>query len=244
MLRMGAVPVLGGIWEVTFCRAGRAGPVGPARASGELALGGARLVRRGTAPADYRAAGHARRSAAASLPPIALARVIPDALRWRPRHGAPGWQHALHLRYTAGCRPCAAAGHRRVPAGRRHARRPRLCGRAILPGAQVLNRGLSRHRSEGWREASTDRSAAAHGWLFTSGLPDSQAGRRAGPLPRAAATVTSPVLRMAASLWQAARPDRQTATTRTGRQARSARSPRSRSTPRVARWRRSPRARS
>jgi hypothetical protein len=135
-LRMGVVPVLGGIWEIAFCRAGLVPSVwrGPA---GELALGGARLVRRGTALADCRAAGHARRSGAASLPHMALARVIPDALRWRwPRHGVSGWQHALHLRYTAGCRPCAAPG----TAVRRHARRPRLCGKGYPPGAPVLSR--------------------------------------------------------------------------------------------------------
>ncbi len=59
-------------------------------------------------------------------------------------------------------------------------------------GRFSLEPGLSRHRSEGWREAGTGRSAAAHGWLVTSGLPDSPAGRRGGLLPRAAATVTRP----------------------------------------------------
>ena len=245
-------PILRGGWELLpyweesgrSCLPGRAGPVGPARACWGAGPRGARLVRRGAAPADCRAAGHARRSAAVSLPPVALARVIPDALRWRrPRLGAPGWQRALHLRYAAGCRPCAAPA---PPA----AGWPSSCPptpamrKGHSPGAPILSRGCSPRQPEGWREASTDRSAAAHGWLFTSGLPDSKAGRRAGPLPRAAATVPGPVLRMAASLWPATRPDRQTATTRTGRQARGARSPRGRSTPRVARWRRSPRARS
>ena len=217
---MGAVPALGNLGGHLL--PGRAGPAGPARAGWGAGPRGARLVRRGTAPADLSSSGTCRISAAVSLPPMALARVIPDALRWRrPRLGASGWQHALHLRYTAGCRPCAAPGT---------ARRRLAAVTPADPGYREgsssrrssLEPGLSRRRLEGWREASTDRSAAAHGWLFTSGLPDSEAGRRAGPLPRAAATVTSRVLRMAASLWRAARPDRQTATTRTGRQARSA----------------------
>jgi hypothetical protein len=60
--------VLGGIWEIAFCRAGRAGPIGPARPAGELTPRGARLVRRGTALADCRAAGPAVRIDGGALP--------------------------------------------------------------------------------------------------------------------------------------------------------------------------------
>jgi len=60
--------VLGGIWEIAFCRAGRAGPVGPARPAGELTPRDARLVRRGPALADCRAAGPAVRIDGGALP--------------------------------------------------------------------------------------------------------------------------------------------------------------------------------
>jgi hypothetical protein len=171
---MGAVPVLGGIWEVIFCRAGlvpsaRRGP------AGELAVG---------VPAGAARNGASRLSSSGTCPQIrsGIAARIASAV-----HG--------------GLPPVRYPGYRPRPAGC-PSRPPTPAMREGSSSRRSdLEPGLSRRRSEGWREASTDRSAAAHGWLFTSGLPDSQAGRRAGPLPRAAATVTSPVLRMAASLW-------------------------------------------
>jgi hypothetical protein len=109
-LRMGAVPVLGGIWEIASCRAGRAGPAGPARPAGELTPRGTRRVRRGTALATVEQRGRqcgsmaarSRRDSAVG-PGEQLSALLPSRLEAAAggaerMHGPPGSLRTAILR--------------------------------------------------------------------------------------------------------------------------------------------------